>query len=102
MTSEQLIALEAISREHPDRVVRLVGEVPVDEHSVEGLEVLIFRGFSSCITHPTAFDPDQTVLPAGASITGATLLKGPLNPAFEQRLVGPVPVEQLLDAAAWI
>ena len=94
-------ALEAISREHPERVVRLIGHVAGVEGEDEALEILIFRGFSSCITHPTAFDPDQSVLPVGATVESAFLLQGPLNPAAEKLLAGPMPVEQLLDAARW-
>ena len=101
MSSDQLQALESISRDHPDRVVRLVGSVHLEGESNEALELLIYRGFSSCITHPTAFDPDQSVLPQGATIESAFLLQGPLNPASEQLLVGPVPVQQLLDPLAW-
>ena len=101
MTSEQLLALESLSREHPDRVVRLTGEVQIDGAPTETLELLIFRGFSSCITHPTAFDPDQSVLPEGAAITAATLLQGPLNPTAERVIRGPLPPEQLLDASLW-
>ena len=101
VTSEQLTALEAISREKPDRVVRLTGHVRCEAGDDEALELLIFRGFSSCITHPTAFDPDQSVLPAGAIIDSACLLRGPLNPADEQLLAGPVSVEQLLEPSFW-
>ena len=64
----QLAALEAISRERPDRVLRLRGELPGDAGSWEPFELLIFRGFSSSVSHPTAFDPDQPALPATARI----------------------------------
>lgn len=101
MSSEQLQALESISRDHPDRVLRLVGSVRLESGDDEALELLIYRGFSSCITHPTAFDPDQSVLPHGATIDNAYLLQGPLNPAAEQLLIGPVPVQQLLDPGSW-
>ena len=102
MTSEQLLALELISRDHPRRVVRLKGFVPLEAGELEVVELLIFRGFSSCTTHPTAFDPDQSVLPAGAQIEQAFLLEGPLNQPTETVLMGPASVEQLLDAAAWV
>ena len=101
MTSEELLALERISRDYPRRVVRLTGFVRLKAGEPEPLELLIFRGFSSCTTHPTAFDPDQSVLPAGAQIEQACLLEGPLNQPTEMVLVGPGPVEQLLDPAAW-
>jgi hypothetical protein len=97
-----LSALEALSRDRPDRVLRLRGTVQSAEGAQEALEILIFRGFSSCTTHPTDFDPDRTVLPDGATIETAELLRGPLNPQQEERLIGPVPPEQLIEADRWI
>jgi hypothetical protein len=53
MTDIELVAqLEERSRNHADRVLRLLGVV-----GVEPFELLIFRGFSSSTTHPTRFDP---------------------------------------------
>ncbi len=95
-----LAALESISRERPDRVLRLVGTLPLPGED-EPFELLIFRGFSSSITHPTAFDPDQPALPASARLTAAELLAGPLNPSDERHLAGPLPVETFLDPEAW-
>ncbi len=95
-----LAALETISRERPDRVLRLVGTLPAQGED-EPFELLIFRGFSSSITHPTAFDPDQPALPASARIASADLLAGPLNPSDERRLAGPLPAETFLDPGAW-
>jgi hypothetical protein len=107
-----LAALEAISRDRPDRVLRLTGTLPNPEASEFGpaglagpgepFELLIFRGFSSSLSHPTGFDPDQPALPATARIEAAELLAGPLNPSQEQRLAGPVAVEHFLDPAAWL
>ena len=97
MTLEMLVrAFEERSRNHPDRVVRLLGWV-----GDEPLEVLIFRGFSSSTTHPTAFDPDASVIPEGARLDWAELLQGPLDPAGETRLVGPLNPEDLLAQASW-
>ena len=95
--AEQVIALEAISRSRPDRVLRLRGRL-----QEEPFELVIFRGFSSSTTHPTAFDPDQPLLPETARITEAELLAAPLNPAAEQRLAGPAPVPQFLNPASWL
>jgi hypothetical protein len=92
--------IEELSRSRADRVVRLTGELPGDG-GLEPFELLIFRGFSSSVSHPTAFDPDQPALPAEALVQAAELLQGPLNPAAEQRLAGPMAPEQLLDPAAW-
>ena len=97
MTVETLVrAIEERSRNHPDRVVRLLGLV-----GDEPLEVLIFRGFSSSTTHPTAFDPDTSVLPQGTRLDQADLLQGPLNPSSEVLLVGGMSPEDLLAQASW-
>lgn len=97
MTVEMLVrAIEERSRNHPDRVVRLLGSV-----GDEPLELLIFRGFSSSTTHPTAFDPDTSVLPEGTRLDRADLLQGPLNPFSESLLVGGISLEDLLAQASW-
>ena len=70
MTDQALVqALEERTRVLPQRVVRLRGQV-----GDEPFELLIFRGFSSSTTHPTAFDPDASVLPEGTSLGLACLL----------------------------
>lgn len=104
-----LAQLEARSRARPDRVLRLRGHLPAQAEGEEGVtgdvepfELLIFRGFSSLTTHPTAFDPDRPALPEGSSIASAELLPGPLNPVAEPApLLGPVPVAVVLDPEAW-
>ncbi len=92
-----LAALEALSRERPDRVLRLEGLLP----GGEPFELLIYRGFSSSTTHPTAFDPDQPALAEGSAIARASLLQGPLKPGHEVQLAGPAPVQTFLSARAW-
>ena len=108
--TERLLAqLEAISRERPDRVMRLRGWLSASAgdfaeaagSDAEPFELVIYRGFSSSTTHPTAFDPDQPAVGEGARIEAAELLRGPLNPAAEQLLAGPAPVEVFLDPAGW-
>jgi len=100
-----LAALEAISRERPDRVLRLRGSLPADPEAggggVDPFALLICRGFSSSITHPTAFDPDQPALPETARITTAELLAAPLDPSRERRLAGPQGAEAFLEPLAW-
>lgn len=92
-----LAELESISRDRPDRALRLQGRMG----DGEALEVVIFRGFSSSLTHPTAFDPDQPLLPSEARIESAVLLQAPLNPAADQVLAGPRPAQDFLDRALW-
>ena len=92
-----LAELESISRDRPDRALRLHGRMG----DGEALEVVIFRGFSSSLTHPTAFDPDQPLLPSEARIESAVLLQAPLNPAAEQVLAGPRSAQDFLDRTLW-
>ena len=99
MEPAELVArLEAISRERPDRVLRLRGQM---QQPPEVFELVVFRGFSSSTTHPTAFDPDQPVLPPGAVISQAELLAAPLDPDHEPHLRGPLPLEAFLDPEGW-
>lgn len=111
MPPTTLAQLEALSRSRPDRVLRLRGRLPAapadgqpDEPKADGepFALLIFRGFSSSTTHPTAFDPDQPALAAWAVLETAELLQGPLDPKAEQLLAGPLPAEALLNPAAWL
>ena len=97
MTDIDLVQqLEERTRLLSDRVVRLQGTV-----QGEPFELLIFRGFSSSTTHPTAFDPDASVLPEGAALERAELLQGPLNPAESTVLMGPLSPVALLAQASW-
>ena len=97
MTDIDLVQqLEERTRLLPDRVVRLQGTV-----QGEPFELLIFRGFSSSTTHPTAFDPDASVLPEGTALEQAELLQGPFNPAESTVLMGPLSPVALLAQASW-
>ena len=97
MTDQAVIqALEERTRSQPQRVVRLRGQV-----RDEPFELLIFRGFSSSTTHPTAFDPDASVLPEGTSLDHAELLQGPMSPSQEVVLAGPMLPNDLLAQANW-
>ncbi len=104
-----LVELESLSRSRPDRVLRLRGQLPVNEagapdaagERLEPFELLIFRGFSSSTTHPTGFDPDRPALPEGARIESAELLAGPLTPGAEQVLDVSGLAITFLDPGAW-
>jgi len=106
-----LRALEERSRSRPDRVLRLRGSLPGEVAPALGdtagtgdgepFELLIFRGFSSLTTHPTAVDPDRPALPEGSTIASAELLQAPLIPDAESLLAGPVQVEAFLGNDAW-
>lgn len=98
-----LLQLEERSRSRPDRVLRLRGSLPAEEPpgAMEPFELLIFRGFSSLTTHPTAFNPDRPALPEGSRIDSAELLQAPLLPEAETLLAGPGPLQDVLGSHAW-
>lgn len=99
-----LLELEELSRARPDRVLRLLGRLPAEagQGAMEPFELLIFRGFSSLTTHPTAFDPDRPALPEASRIETAELLQAPLAADTETRLAGPAPVAAFLKRGAWL
>ncbi|ABG52488.1 MAG: hypothetical protein O4861_16290 [Trichodesmium sp. St16_bin4-tuft] len=43
-------------------------------------EIAIFKGFSSSLMQPTAFNPDVPVLPETAKIISLDILESPYNP----------------------
>lgn len=43
-------------------------------------EIAIYKGFSSSLMRPTAFDPDVPVLPDGAKIVAIARVASPYNP----------------------
>ncbi len=67
--------LENYSRSHPREVLRLT----VRDRDGEG-EILIYKGFSSSLTRPTAFDPDVAVLDPAAEILGVDRIQAPYDP----------------------
>ncbi|OZH53161.1 hypothetical protein AFK68_19580 [Hydrocoleum sp. CS-953] len=67
--------LEQYTIKRPNQV--LIVKVVIDEQPDE---IAIFKGFSSSLMRPTAFDPDIPVLPETAIIIGVDLLASPYNP----------------------
>lgn len=67
--------LEQYTIKNPKEVLLVTAKVGTDED-----QVAIFKGFSSSLMHPTAFDPDVPVLPADADIQSIDRLQGPYNP----------------------
>jgi hypothetical protein len=100
--NDLLAALEAISRARPDRLLRLRGGLVAAGSVEEPYELLIFRGFSSSTSHPTAFDPDQPLVPEGVELRTAELLAAPLNPAAEQVLAAGSDPQAYLQPSAWL
>lgn len=57
-------------------------EVLIVTAEIEGEQdqIAIFKGFSSSLTRPTAFDPEVPVLPDGAKILTIDRVASPYNP----------------------
>lgn len=54
-------------------------------------EVAVFRGFSSSLMNPTAFDPDVPVVPDRAKILSVDRLESPYNPNDPRYLQKEIP-----------
>ena len=91
-----------ISAVHAGQVpVNGMGDPDATGETLEPFELLIYRGFSSSTTHSTAFDADRPALPEGSRIESAELLAGPLDPAVQQVLAGPVVATDFLRIESW-
>ncbi|XP_057445535.1 uncharacterized protein LOC130737722 [Lotus japonicus] len=60
----------------------------------EEVDVLIFKGFSSCLSYSTSPDPTRSILPARAVIMSIDRIKGPFDPANIVYLQKDVPWEE--------
>jgi hypothetical protein len=67
--------LEKYTTKRPQEV--LIVKIELDG---ETDEIAIFKGFSSSLMRPTAFDPDIPVLPDNAKILEIDRLSSPYNP----------------------
>ncbi|KAA8529770.1 hypothetical protein F0562_034130 [Nyssa sinensis] len=72
----EIAMLELYSQSARDEA--LLVKATVDEEEVE---VLIFKGFSSCLSYKTSPDPSKSVLPARAVIKFIDRIKGPFDPS---------------------
>lgn len=71
----KLSRLERYTERHRQEVLLITVDV-----AGEPDQVMIFRGFSSSLMRPTAFDPDVPVLPESATILTIDRLLGPYSP----------------------
>lgn len=81
--SESTLAsqLEDYTLKHPQ-------EVLIVHAAFEGEtdQIVIFKGFSSSLMRPTAFDPEVPVLPSSAVVLHIDRLQGPYQPQSPQYL----------------
>lgn len=67
--------LEEYTRKCPEEVLIVTLEVDGDRD-----EVMIFKGFSSSLMHPTNFDPDIPIIAKDAKIIKIDRTRSPYNP----------------------
>ncbi|MEM6596571.1 MAG: hypothetical protein AAF810_06745 [Cyanobacteria bacterium P01_D01_bin.36] len=60
-------------------------------------QVIIFRGFSSSLMRPTAFDPEVPMLPDTAVVSHIDRLQGPYQPQSPQYIERDITLEAFLD-----
>lgn len=72
-------------------------EVLLVQASIEGESdtIVVFKGFSSSLVRPTAYDPEIPTIPEGAEIERIDRLKGPYTPE------APDYIEQGINLAAF-
>lgn len=73
--------LEQYTLQIPEEVLLVSATIAGEEDCV-----VVFRGFSSSLMRPTAFDPEVPVLPATATIATIDRLRGPYTPNNPQYL----------------
>ncbi len=75
MSDSRIRRLEKYTEKHPT-------EVLIVKVEIEGTpdEIAIFKGFSSSLMRPTAFDPDVSILPEEAKILTIDRVESPYNP----------------------
>lgn len=74
--NEEIAMLETYSQTCRDEALIVTAKVDGEE-----VEVLIFKGFSSCLSGETAVDPARSVLPERAVITKIDRVRGPFDPS---------------------
>lgn len=73
---------DSIARRLEQYTVKRPKEVLIVQAEIDGEldEIAIFKGFSSSLMRPTAFDPDVPVLPETAKIVRIDRVSSPYNP----------------------
>ncbi|KAK8491584.1 hypothetical protein V6N13_110208 [Hibiscus sabdariffa] len=74
--NEEIAILEVYSQSAREEA--LIVHALVDEQQVE---VVIFKGFSSCLSYGTSPDPSKSVIPRRAVIKSIDRIKGPFHPS---------------------
>ncbi len=84
--------LESYTLKHPKEVLIVHAQIE-DEND----QIVIFKGFSSSLMRPTAFDPEEPVLPSAALVSHIDRLKGPYQPQSPQYIERDISLNDFLD-----
>lgn len=86
--------LEQYTLKRPQEILLVTAEVEGEPD-----QITIFKGFSSSLMHPTAFDPDVPILPEAAKIIAIDRLHSPYDPQcprYIQQGMTPIDIQALL------
>jgi hypothetical protein len=83
--------LEQYTMKRPQEVLIVTAEIEGEPD-----QILIFKGFSSSLMRPTAFDPDVPVLPDTAQIEAIDRVQSPYHPDQVRYLQQGLTVEAML------
>lgn len=72
-----------IEKQLEDYSIKHKNEALIVTILVENIEqqIIVFRGFSSSLTHPTPADPEEPLIPPGAELKTIDRVRAPYNPA---------------------
>ena len=90
-----LTRLERYTLRHPQEVLLVHAQI-----DGEADQIIIFKGFSSSLMRPTAFDPEVPTLPAEAAIYQIDRLQGPYQPQSPQFLEQGLSLEEFSERLA--
>lgn len=90
MTRSPGLRLEQYTSKRPQEVLIVHAHIAGQDD-----QIAIFKGFSSSLMHPTAFDPDVPVLPPEAEIVSVDRLHGPYNPQNPRYIQQNLPWEAM-------
>jgi hypothetical protein len=86
------LRLEQYTLKRPQEV--LLATIEVDG---EVDQIAIYKGFSSSLMRPTAFDPDIPVLPDTATVIAIDRLQSPYTPESPQYIQAELTLEEMLQ-----
>jgi hypothetical protein len=82
--------LEQYTLRHPEEVLLVNAEIEGEPD-----QIAIFKGFSSSLMRPTAFDPDTPVLPDSATIISIDRVESPYTPEAPRYIQQGISWEQM-------